>query len=373
MAAKSFLRHSVSMALAAVVAVGLSCTEQGATDDDGGEASSSGTAGTDAGHACTAGRYNCECLPDGSCSTEYAYACLSAETKRPCSASGDGCVCLNVDEWVNAVCDGAICTTECHAALQTRYQGVDAFDGPYTSVTLPSQCTTSLALADGFYDAVKSTGTRIDQVSKIEVRGAKLISLDAIQCSELHPGHSTETHADICRTTNLCGCCKVYFNRTLNNSGWAIKVSGTCPGHVPGSYDIGGVWQPGTCVPSGSCLSSPCCEGTSCVDFGTTAECLQDCAAAAQCASGCCYPLSGGGSVCVPAEYCASCAQPNQPCYPATAPCCPGAACVWVEDVGARCQAQSAECPAGCTNPYGSICCRPPYCAGDCVGSPCCN
>lgn len=32
-----------------------------------------------------------------------------------------------------------------------------------------------------------------------------------------------------------------------------------------------------------------------------------------------------------------------------------------------------SSCPKGCTNPYGSSCCQPPFCAGDCVGSPCCN
>jgi len=30
-------------------------------------------------------------------------------------------------------------------------------------------------------------------------------------------------------------------------------------------------------------------------------------------------------------------------------------------------------CAAGCCSPSGSICCKPPVCAGDCVGSPCCR
>lgn len=33
----------------------------------------------------------------------------------------------------------------------------------------------------------------------------------------------------------------------------------------------------------------------------------------------------------------------------------------------------SSGCPSGCKNPYGSNCCQPPYCAGSCSTSPCCN
>lgn len=29
-------------------------------------------------------------------------------------------------------------------------------------------------------------------------------------------------------------------------------------------------------------------------------------------------------------------------------------------------------CPAGCCSSSGSICCQPPFCSGDCIGSPCC-
>ncbi len=30
------------------------------------------------------------------------------------------------------------------------------------------------------------------------------------------------------------------------------------------------------------------------------------------------------------------------------------------------------DCPTGCCSPSGLSCCQPPFCAGDCVGSPCC-
>ena len=128
-----------------------------------------------------------------------------------------------------------------------------------------------------------------------------------------------------------------------------------------------------SCTDSGSCVSTRCCAGTTCVTVGNDALCLEDCTTPSQCASNCCYPLETDGSVCVTADYCANCAGPNQACSPTTNPCCPGAACIWVEGVGARCQVQSAECPAGCGNPFGTSCCRPPFCAGDCVGSPCCT
>jgi len=127
------------------------------------------------------------------------------------------------------------------------------------------------------------------------------------------------------------------------------------------------------CVSSGSCETSPCCSGTTCVAIGETAECLENCSTPSACSSNCCWPLSDTGSVCVTSDYCASCAAPNAECAPIDNPCCPGAACIWIDGVGARCQAQSDECPAGCENPYGSSCCRPPFCAGDCVGSPCCS
>jgi hypothetical protein len=29
-------------------------------------------------------------------------------------------------------------------------------------------------------------------------------------------------------------------------------------------------------------------------------------------------------------------------------------------------------CPTGCCSLSGSFCCSPPYCSGDCIGSPCC-
>jgi hypothetical protein len=41
-----------------------------------------------------------------------------------------------------------------------------------------------------------------------------------------------------------------------------------------------------------------------------------------------------------------------------------------VDYVGAICQTQG-ECPPSCL--VGSTCCRPPFCAGKCIGSPCCN
>jgi hypothetical protein len=36
---------------------------------------------------------------------------------------------------------------------------------------------------------------------------------------------------------------------------------------------------------------------------------------------------------------------------------------------GGGCQ---VTCPAGCCSTSGSSCCQPPYCSGDCAGSPCC-
>lgn len=30
-------------------------------------------------------------------------------------------------------------------------------------------------------------------------------------------------------------------------------------------------------------------------------------------------------------------------------------------------------CPSGCCSLSGNICCQPPFCGGDCVGSPCCG
>lgn len=137
--------------------------------------------------------------------------------------------------------------------------------------------------------------------------------------------------------------------------------------------ETSGTCLSGSCVSAGgSCQAGTCCSGSTCVVIGDTAACLQDCTAAAQCSSDCCWPLDSGGSVCVTSDYCASCAAVNAECSPSSNPCCPGAACIWVDGVGARCQAQSAECPAGCESSSGSSCCRPPFCAGECSISPCC-
>jgi hypothetical protein len=102
------------------------------------------------------------------------------------------------------------------------------------------------------------------------------------------------------------------------------------------------------------------------------ALCLSNCTSASDCSSTCCVPLESGGQVCADSSYCeTSCVAAGDECSPGD--CCPGSVCVWIDYVGAICQAQSAECPPGCTNPYGSSCCRPPFCGGDCVGSPCCD
>ncbi len=33
----------------------------------------------------------------------------------------------------------------------------------------------------------------------------------------------------------------------------------------------------------------------------------------------------------------------------------------------------AVPCPPGCCSPSGLTCCEPPFCSGDCVGSPCCS
>jgi len=38
-------------------------------------------------------------------------------------------------------------------------------------------------------------------------------------------------------------------------------------------------------------------------------------------------------------------------------------------DDGGNC---GEPCPSGCCSPSGASCCEPPFCGGDCVGSPCC-
>ena len=147
-----------------------------------------------------------------------------------------------------------------------------------------------------------------------------------------------------------------------------------CDGGLRCDTFIGACLDPNACVDSGPCGSTPCCAGSTCVAIDGQAECRTNCLGAAACASGCCLPLqSGAGSICAPAALCEGCANSNEPCSPIDNPCCPGMACIFVDGVGARCQTQSAACPAGCRNPAGSTCCRPPFCDGACRGSPCCQ
>ena len=228
----------------------------------------------------------------------------------------------------------------------------------------------------------------------IEVQFANtvLVSVDGDLCEQVYFGK-----AEGCEQLYLCGCCAVEVNPQVG--GVSVEgISAFCEERYRASkytalFDnpnmgCGADWEchanemcdlatntcrPAPCVSSGSCATTTCCSGSTCVETPNSVECLKDCTAPQQCDSNCCYPLADGGSVCVPAEYCANCAAPNSECSPTSNPCCPGAACIWVDGVGARCQVQSSECPAGCTNPYGVSCCRPPFCDGDCVGSPCCH
>jgi hypothetical protein len=39
------------------------------------------------------------------------------------------------------------------------------------------------------------------------------------------------------------------------------------------------------------------------------------------------------------------------------------------DDTGDYC---GGPCPKGCYSPGNASCCEPPFCGGDCVGSPCC-
>jgi len=113
-----------------------------------------------------------------------------------------------------------------------------------------------------------------------------------------------------------------------------------------------------------------CCPDNTCTEFSDThVVCAYNCTYNSQCVSSCCVPLEGAGNVCAPSEYCGLCVPSGGECSPGD--CCSGSTCVWIDYVGAICQEQGA-CPSGCEGNAG-ICCRPPFCAGNCVGSPCCS
>lgn len=116
--------------------------------------------------------------------------------------------------------------------------------------------------------------------------------------------------------------------------------TGVCPAMYPTQ----------TCIEAGEPCggAGDCCSGSLCIDYTNFGVyCGSLCTAVSQCKSGCCQPLDdGSASVCAPADWCS----------------------------GTGGSGGSGGSGCGSCGTFGSFgeCCGGAYCAGECVGSPCC-
>jgi len=120
--------------------------------------------------------------------------------------------------------------------------------------------------------------------------------------------------------------------------------------------------SPGSCTPAGSQCGEGielCCADSLCVIYqGVGDYCGARCSTGSECQSGCCIPLADhSANVCAPSSFCGGSGGA-------------GGAGGTGGTGGGSC---GEPCPSGCCSPSGNICCKPPFCGGDCVGSPCCS
>lgn len=137
----------------------------------------------------------------------------------------------------------------------------------------------------------------------------------------------------------------------------------------------------GTPTAGGACYfacatSADCAYGTQCcnVDYqpycrkgrncGDSCNVDADCGPSGwKCSYGACYLKCATDSKGAESTEC-----------PATYECAAGS----TSSAGMLCQlikgssGTCGSCPSGCCSPSGLSCCEPPYCSGDCAGSPCC-
>jgi hypothetical protein len=142
-----------------------------------------------------------------------------------------------------------------------------------------------------------------------------------------------------------------------------------------GGAATGGTGGTSQCAPANSvCTADPsiCCVGTLCVSdprSPSNASCAALCNVDSDCLSGCCVPLTGGGSACLPAQYCApACLQAGTPCGTGGA-CCSDSACAYDDpsQTTATCASictKNTDCLSGCCAPLDattSVCSDPAY------------
>jgi hypothetical protein len=140
----------------------------------------------------------------------------------------------------------------------------------------------------------------------------------------------------------------------------------------------------GSTAPSGACYVG-CSPGTTCdiaasrAPSGYGVECGKNnyhpychvgfCNSASDCGTG--WVCDYGGCV-IPCTTPTSGASPECPaglaCYQNSISGHPNF-CINDHSSGGTC---GEPCSSGCCSPSGLTCCKPPFCSGDCAGSPCC-
>jgi hypothetical protein len=110
----------------------------------------------------------------------------------------------------------------------------------------------------------------------------------------------------------LCLCADGCESSEKEGRGF-VDGSTTADAGTPEHSDASAVDATGVCLePGRSCDDGLCCEGSACVTgLETSSVCAAYCQSNEDCFSECCAPLEGGGSVCVPPEYCSEPSPPS--------------------------------------------------------------
>jgi hypothetical protein len=204
-------------------------------------------------------------------------------------------------------------------------------------------------------------------------------------CAELDSGtNKTCAPGDFC---DSCGtqdapcsyqsdCCGGFICVNFGDSA-RCTMECTRDGHCPEDCCVGledsdqSVCAPGeycgsTCKGAGETCSrnGDCCSGYVCVNWGDHVSCAYECSYGSECNSGCCADLESGSGACGNSIYCSESDGGG-------GDECPFSNCRDLAG-GYVCVDGACECSPECTVYGSSVCCGGSFCAGDCIGSPCC-